>query len=127
VVALAQGGLDLAGQRDTSAGMWIPGLLAVAAGLSLWIGILTPFAAMLVGLLTIGMWSSLVPMAQPNPFASALSVALVAIVSASVALLGPGAFSLDARLFGLREIIIPHRRPVDMPKRIAKDEGNPML
>ncbi len=127
MVALVQGGLDLAGQRDTSAGMWIPGSLAVAAGLSLWIGILTPFAAMLVGMLTIGMWSSLLPMAQPNPFASALSLALVAIVSASVALLGPGAFSLDARLFGLREIIIPHRRPTEMSKSISKDEGNPML
>jgi uncharacterized membrane protein YphA (DoxX/SURF4 family) len=127
MVALVQGGLDLARQPDTSTGTWIPGSLAVAAGLSLWVGILTPFAATLVGILAIGMWSSLLPMAQPNPFASALSLALVAIVSVSVALLGPGAFSLDARLFGLREIIIPHRRPLDTSKQIPKNEGNPML
>jgi uncharacterized membrane protein YphA (DoxX/SURF4 family) len=29
------------------------------------------------------------------------------VVSISLILLGPGAFSLDARLFGRREIIIP--------------------
>jgi len=35
--------------------------------------------------------------------------ALILIVdAAALALLGPGALSLDARLFGRREIIIPH-------------------
>jgi len=29
------------------------------------------------------------------------------ILAAAIALLGPGAFSLDARLFGRREIVIP--------------------
>jgi hypothetical protein len=31
----------------------------------------------------------------------------LAAISATLVLLGPGAFSLDARLFGRREIIIP--------------------
>jgi len=31
----------------------------------------------------------------------------LAVISAALVLLGPGAFSLDARLFGRREIIIP--------------------
>jgi hypothetical protein len=34
-----------------------------------------------------------------------------------VAIVGPGAFSVDARLFGLREIIIPPRRPPDSSRR----------
>ncbi|HEX3543577.1 MAG TPA: hypothetical protein VHT31_03545 [Candidatus Acidoferrum sp.] len=29
------------------------------------------------------------------------------VMAAAIALLGPGAFSLDARLFGRREILIP--------------------
>jgi hypothetical protein len=28
--------------------------------------------------------------------------------SAALALLGPGAYSMDARLFGRREIVLPH-------------------
>lgn len=32
----------------------------------------------------------------------------VIILAAAIALLGPGAFSLDARLFGRREIVIPN-------------------
>lgn len=34
----------------------------------------------------------------------------VIILAAAIALLGPGAFSLDARLFGRREILI-HKKP----------------
>jgi hypothetical protein len=32
----------------------------------------------------------------------------VIIPAITVALLGPGAFSLDARMFGRREILVPH-------------------
>jgi uncharacterized membrane protein YphA (DoxX/SURF4 family) len=32
---------------------------------------------------------------------------LATTIAVSIALLGPGAFSVDARLFGRREIIIP--------------------
>ena len=31
-------------------------------------------------------------------------------LAAAIALLGPGAFSVDARLFGHREILIQHKR-----------------
>jgi uncharacterized membrane protein YphA (DoxX/SURF4 family) len=37
-----------------------------------------------------------------------LDLAVVAVV---IALLGPGAFSIDARLFGRREILIPRQGP----------------
>jgi hypothetical protein len=36
-----------------------------------------------------------------------LPAVLLATASAALALVGPGAFSLDARLFGRREIVIP--------------------
>ena len=43
-----------------------------------------------------------------------LSAIMLVIVAGAILLLGPGAFSIDARLFGRREIIIPrtaHRSP----------------
>jgi putative oxidoreductase len=51
-------------------------------------------------------WLSIYPL-----HGNRLSSALVGIIAAAVICLGPGAFSLDSRLFGRREIIIP--RPGD--------------
>ena len=42
-----------------------------------------------------------------NNHINALAAFNLAAMSAALVLLGPGAFSLDARLFGRREIIIP--------------------
>jgi uncharacterized membrane protein YphA (DoxX/SURF4 family) len=85
--------------------------LAIVSGASLLIGFLTPGATTVAGL-------AFVMLASPSgaPAAGlfldrpgALSLALVA---AALVLLGPGALSLDARLFGRREIVFPHdRRP----------------
>jgi uncharacterized membrane protein YphA (DoxX/SURF4 family) len=117
IVALTQAGMDLAAHADTSAEAWIAASLAITAGISLVIGLLTPLAGALVGILAVMMGNSLVPMAQASPFTLKLSFAFVVVIAVSVALLGPGAFSLDARLFGLREIIIPSRRPPDSSTR----------
>ena len=46
-------------------------------------------------------------MTGANNHISTLNDFNLAAISAALALLGPGAFSLDARLFGRREIIIP--------------------
>jgi hypothetical protein len=57
-------------------------------------------------------------MTGTNNHISALAAFNLAAISAALVLLGPGAFSLDARLFGRREIIIPEGRihPVDDSK-----------
>jgi hypothetical protein len=47
--------------------------------------------------------------------------ALVIAVAAAIVLIGPGAWSLDARLFGLREII--PRPPTSKAVRINPDAG----
>ena len=49
-------------------------------------------------------------MTEANDHIGALTAFNLAAISAALALLGPGAFSLDARLFGRREIIIPEGR-----------------
>jgi uncharacterized membrane protein YphA (DoxX/SURF4 family) len=71
------------------------------------VGFVTPVAtaAATVGYLIAGVESFLITEGN-NPI-SALAAFNLAAVSAALVLLGPGAFSIDARLFGRREIIIP--------------------
>jgi uncharacterized membrane protein YphA (DoxX/SURF4 family) len=114
LVALIQGGLYLSDSDHSTLGMRLGGLLGLAAGAALLIGILTPVAGVLVGLGALGTGFSLLPSPMPNLFDGKLSVVFAAIMTAAIAFLGPGAFSLDAHLFGRREIIIPPlRRPGD--------------
>jgi hypothetical protein len=54
------------------------------------------------------MWASIEGLLDPA--ASEPSVAVVVAVALALVLLGPGAYSLDARFFGLRQIIIPPTR-----------------
>jgi hypothetical protein len=83
------------------------GLLAVASGISLVIGFLTPLGV-LSGLVAIGLGLAWPPLGAPVLLNG--EVAAVVTAASAVALLGPGALSLDARLFGRREINIPRDR-----------------
>jgi uncharacterized membrane protein YphA (DoxX/SURF4 family) len=77
---------------------------------AIFVGFLTPAAnaAATVGYLLTGVSSFW--MAGANNRISMLAAFNLATISAALVLLGPGAFSLDARLFGRREIIIPEGR-----------------
>jgi uncharacterized membrane protein YphA (DoxX/SURF4 family) len=108
VTAAVQGGLYLAHTGNQTFGTWALGFLAVATGASLLFGFLTPFAGILAGLGSLSFALSWLPVPTPYLFDSNLSIFFVAIMATVLSLLGPGAFSLDARLFGRREIIIPH-------------------
>jgi len=82
-------------------------LLAIASGASLVFGFLTRIAAVLLAILaaSVTCFSLVTPSvgsAQSHTFGFNLVVIAVAI-----AMLGPGAFSLDAVLFGRRKVIIP--------------------
>jgi uncharacterized membrane protein YphA (DoxX/SURF4 family) len=76
--------------------LWL-GAFAIASGALALIGFLTPFAAVVAA---IGALNFAFSEARWTPVAGAF-------IAAAVALLGPGGFSVDARLFGRREIIIP--------------------
>ena len=78
----------------------LPGwLFAVflAGGACVLIGFLTPIAAVLIGAGAV---------AFAIFFDSSYTVVVLITLAAAIALLGPGAFSVDARLFGRREIRI---------------------
>jgi hypothetical protein len=68
---------------------------------------LTPFACVVVGLYSVGVAVSGFQATAPPGFAAGSSLPLDVVMTAALVLTGPGAFSLDARLFGRREIIIP--------------------
>ena len=83
-------------------------LLALASGASLIVGFLTRIVAATVAALV----TNITLLSQTSPSISSLHNYLlgfnIIIVAVAVALLGPGAISLDAVLFGRRKVIIPH-------------------
>jgi uncharacterized membrane protein YphA (DoxX/SURF4 family) len=76
-------------------------LLSAVAGLLLLVGLWTPIAGALMAL--IELWHAL---SQPkDPWTHIL----LGTLGAALALIGPGAWSVDARLFGWKRIDIPTR------------------
>jgi uncharacterized membrane protein YphA (DoxX/SURF4 family) len=101
-------GIDaLVGTNSYAISVWALGPLAIAVGAALFVGFLTPAAsaAATLGYLMTGISPFLTT--ETNNHISTLAAFNLAVISAALALLGPGAFSVDARLFGRREIIIP--------------------
>ena len=109
IIGLLQGAFYLAGRAASTPGMWLIGLAGLVAGAALLVGVLTPIAGILGSLGAIGIGFSILAAPTPNLFDQKLTAVLAAIIAAAIVFLGPGAFSLDARLFGRREIIIPPR------------------
>jgi uncharacterized membrane protein YphA (DoxX/SURF4 family) len=77
--------------------------LSIASSVAVLVGLFTPGSAMLLAA-TVG-WLSFPTHA--DTLLSATAAALLIADAVAIALVGPGAFSIDARLFGRREIVIP--------------------
>ena len=80
---------------------------AILAGVALLVGFLTPIAGASTTIGYIVMGGSSLLQSDPGMHLSAFTAFDLAAMSTALVLLGPGAYSLDARLFGRREIIIP--------------------
>jgi uncharacterized membrane protein YphA (DoxX/SURF4 family) len=107
LTTVAQGGVYLSGRDDSALWTWAAGLLALATGISLLIGFLTPFACILLSLGITAIAFSSSTAYTLNLLHGGLFLLIVVGMAAATAILGPGAYSIDARLFGRREIIIP--------------------
>ncbi len=94
--------------------MWAVALLMVASGTLALIGYMTPVAAIVGGLLSVATWMPWFHSPAPSLFLTRLATFLAAAIAIAIVCLGPGAFSLDARLFGRREIVI--RKPSSLRK-----------
>ncbi len=104
---IAQGSAYVFERQDFRWGPLAVCLLALVSGFALLMGFLTPVASAVAFLGGIGSAFSWLPAPSWNLFSgNPLSIDAIIIALAAVCL-GPGAFSLDARLFGRRKIIIP--------------------
>jgi putative oxidoreductase len=88
---------------------WIVGTIVGAGGAALIAGALTPIAGGFVALVSAAAALSWLPPPPLNVVDDRLSLGFLAVVAIALVLLGPGAFSIDALLFGRREIVIPTR------------------
>lgn len=93
---------------------WGVGASAISVGVALLIGFVTPIPAMLVGMATLGVALGWIPRSLLHLVDSTLAGVFLVSMCVAIVLLGPGALSVDARMRGRREIVIPHdSRPVE--------------
>jgi uncharacterized membrane protein YphA (DoxX/SURF4 family) len=92
---------------DPAPGAWFVGLAALGAGVLMLIGFLTPIVGVVVGAGGIGVGLSVLPSCATTLLESRTQVVFAVTMLLVIIGLGPGAVSLDARIFGRREIIIP--------------------
>ena len=97
----------IAAPGTRSIGSWSMGLLGVVIGIAFLLGILTPVAGALAALSNLCSCIFWLLASGASARGSVVIAVYLIIMSIVVVLLGPGAFSLDAYLFGPREIIIP--------------------
>jgi uncharacterized membrane protein YphA (DoxX/SURF4 family) len=106
-ILITQGIACLGDERDL--GLLVLTVISVMSllGLLLLMGFLTRFVAIASVLVALGCIFSLLPISRVGPLVTPTTAALVVVIAIAITCLGPGALSLDARLFGRREIIIP--------------------
>jgi uncharacterized membrane protein YphA (DoxX/SURF4 family) len=107
LAAAAHGVLYLSGPSIPSPGKWLLGLVLIVSGMALTAGFFTPVAGLLLGLCFLGIAVSWFPEPSWGLHDGRLVAGGMIVTAIALALLGPGAFSLDGRLFGRREIVIP--------------------
>jgi hypothetical protein len=91
--------------------VYVASVLGILAGGLLSVGFLTTVAGIGGGMVAMLTAFKVLPICASGGFDSWLGLMFGLAILLALAILGPGAYSIDARLFGRREIIIP---PVKM-------------
>lgn len=104
---LLQGWFYLTERSSPTFGVRAVGLFAVGIGGLLLLGLVTPIAVILAAAISAGGTLSWFQLPAPTWLNSNLTIVFVVVIAVALIFLGPGAFSLDSRLFGRREISIP--------------------
>ncbi len=105
---LIQGWLLVTGPQQSGASL-ITGALLLLSALLLFAGFGASLACAIAGLLIAASAAGWVPCPEANLFPPARLGLFAGAVTVALLFLGPGAYSVDARLFGRREIVIPRR------------------
>lgn len=110
-LAAIAGVVYLSESIERALAVWATGVGLIVSGAALLLGFMTPYASLLLALcLLTGLFSSV-----PTPLVNFLGprhlTGILVLISAAIALLGPGSYSVDGYLFGRREIVIPPNFP----------------
>ena len=88
-------------ERGPELSGWLKGA-GVLLAIALWAGYLTPVVAIVALMLHVLLWFNL-------GFTSLFLASIVLVDALVLALLGPGAYSVDSYLFGRRVVVLPPR------------------
>jgi len=104
---------------------WMVLVVVAAVGLLLLIGFLTRYVALGAAVVAVVAGFSWFARTNAESIATPMTSALSAVIAVSVICLGPGVWSLDARLFGRREIVIPPSSSTNQAARPPATTSNP--
>jgi putative oxidoreductase len=110
---LVEGAALLADWRPTARLLLLVALISVAAGVALQLGYSVGRGAIAGAVAVIAVHFSSLHGERLNLFSSRIACFLAVSIAIALVFLGPGAFSIDARRFGRREIVIPPRSTPD--------------